>query len=220
MANAPAESQELKLEKEESGSDIQSETLEVVENGAPSASQLSSNATRAALWNLTMPTVANLDIPPSPPGSPPPAMSQKVSQFLELKKQGTHFNEKLARSSAIKNPSLLGKLMTFAGLDHSEQYATTLPIDIWNPHGFPSWAYKDELAKAQKEAQKKREEDRTRSGRGAADFVAASEPAAKGSHGSVAERVMAGLSREQERIDPARSAHNRRRSRSPGRRRY
>ena len=155
-------------------------------------------------------------------------MNHKVAQFLELKKRGTHFNEKLARSSAMKNPSLLGKLMTFAGLEPAEQYATTLPSDLWNPQGFPAWAYKDELAKAQQEAQRKIEEDRTRSGRSAADFVAASgseqssrsgTSGGKESRGSASDRVVAGLSRDRERPSSRfdSTSNHRRRSRSPGR---
>ena len=199
----------------------------VVENGTQSAPESPHAASRAALLNLTLPTVPNLDIPPSPPGSPPAAMNQKVKQLLELKKQDVHFNEKLAHSSAMKNPSLLGKLMTFAGLDQNEQYATTLSSDLWDPRAFPTWAYKDELAKAQQEAQRRREEDRTRTGRSAADFVAASAPenssrsgtqGGKDSRPSAADRVMAGLSRDRERPDTTRDRSYRRRSRSPPKR--
>ena len=210
-------------------SEARSGPAEVRETGVTSATQSPPSDAGPALRNLTLPTVPNLDIPPSPPESPPAGMNQKVAQFLELKKKGTHFNERLVRSSASKNPSLLGKLMTFAGLEPTEQYATTLPSNLWDPQGFPAWAYKDELAKAQHEAQKKLEEDRARSGRGAADFVAASEseqpsrsgtPSGKGTRGSASDRVMAGLSRDRERSTSRfeSSSTARRRSRSPGRR--
>ncbi|KAJ6155043.1 hypothetical protein N7470_005609 [Penicillium chermesinum] len=48
--------------------------------------------------------VPNLDIPPSPPGSPDPAANAKFQHFLSLKHQGVHFNAKLATSSSLKNP--------------------------------------------------------------------------------------------------------------------
>ena len=151
-----------------------------------------------ALRNLTLPTVPNLDIPPSPSESPPPAMTQKIAQFLKLKEEGKHFNEKLAGSTAMKNPSLFGKLITHAGLDYHEQYATTLPPELWSPEGLPSWAYKDELSKAQQEAQKMLEVERSGS-RTADRFAPASGSSAaseepSGRH-STAERVMSGLSR-------------------------
>lgn len=159
--------------------------------------------------NLTLPTTPNLDIPPSPPGSPPPGTDKKFEHFLELKKQGVHFNEKLAQSSALKNPSLLYKLMASAGLEEDDQYNTTLPEELWNPKGFPPWAYKEELAKSQQEVTKKREEERSRLQRESIDFVSATNsgnstrvgtPAAtggnKGSKASAAERVMAGLDRK------------------------
>lgn len=159
--------------------------------------------------DLTLPTIPNLDIPPSPTGSPPPGIDEKFSHFLELKKQGVHFNEKLARSSALKNPSLLKKLMDFAGIDEDEQYTTTLSEDLWDPTGFPPWAYKEELAKSQQEISKQKEQERARIQRESIEFVSASASAnssraatpsglgpTKGLRSSAAERVMAGLDRE------------------------
>ena len=160
------------------------------------------SANCAAIRNLTLPTVPNLDIPPSPAGSPPPGMDKKFEHFLELKKQGVHFNEKLAKSSALKNPSLLQKLMVSAGVDEEDQYNTTLPVEIWNPKGFPPWAYKEELAKSQQEITRKREEDSSRLQRESIGFVSATNTeesirnGTQGSKASAAERVMAGLDRE------------------------
>ena len=203
--------------------------IEQTDNGVSSAPQSPYATSRGLIRNLTLPTVPNFDIPESPPGSPPPGMDKKFAHFLELKKQGVHFNEKLASSSALKNPSLLGKLMTFAGLEDSDQYANTLPRELWDPHGFPPWAYPEELAKAQEEAQKEREMAGTQ--REAIDFVPATgssgkgpAPENRGSKGSAAERVMAGLDRKRTGFPQighsvTSSGSSRRRSRSPGRRR-
>ncbi|CAI0654853.1 unnamed protein product, partial [Colletotrichum noveboracense] len=90
-------------------------------------------ASRALLRDLTLPPVPNFDIPPSPPGSPPPALTAKFTQFIELKKKGVHFNAKLAQSSALRNPSLTDKLMDFVDIDGRGGYATTLAHDIWDP---------------------------------------------------------------------------------------
>lgn len=163
-------------------------------------------ANRAIIRNLTMPTIPNFDIPPSPPGSPPPAMEQKFEHFQKLKKQGIHFNEKLAGSSALKNPALLQKLMSSAGLDDSEQYATTLPKNLWDPSAFPNWAYKEELAKSQQQISKRKEAEKSRTQRESIDFVppanlggsingdsAESTSKIKGNGASAAERVAAGL---------------------------
>ncbi|OBT52336.1 hypothetical protein VE04_06054 [Pseudogymnoascus sp. 24MN13] len=131
------------------------------------------SASRALLRDLTMPPVPNFDIPPSPPGSPPPTTEKKFAHFLQLKKQGTHFNERLANSSALKNPSLMQKLMDFADVSEEDQYATTLPKDVWDPSGFPKWAYKDELAKSQQQVLKRKEEEKLG---GPREFVPASGP--------------------------------------------
>ena len=167
--------------------------------------------------DLTLPSRPNLYIPPSPPGSPPPGMNEKFGHFLDLKKQGVHFNEKLARSSALKNPSLLQKLMNFAGIEESEQYESSISKNIWDVGSFPPWAYKEELAKSQQEIMKKKEEERARIQRESIEFVSASgsgdssragTPATGGTklglRGSAAERVMAGLDRE--RLGSSRSS--------------
>ena len=155
---------------------------------------------RQKIRSLTLPTKPNLDIPQSPLGSPPPGADQKFSRFLELKKQGVHFNTKLASSSALKNPSLLPKLMDFAGVGSEWQYTTTLSTKLWDPAGFPTWAYKEELAEAQHSLLKKKEEERAGIQRESIDFVAAGSPGQpgglvvpKGTRPSAAERVMAEL---------------------------
>lgn len=153
-----------------------------------------------------MPTTPNFVIPPSPPGSPPPGIEQKFEHFLQLKAQGVHFNEKLAGSSALKNPALLQKLMASAGLEGNDQYATTLPKELWDPAGFPKWAYKEELAKSQQQVAKTKNAENSQKQRENIDFVpaasaqiavdgvsAAHMPRNKGSRFSAAERVSAGL---------------------------
>ena len=155
-----------------------------------------------------MPTDPKLDIPPSPPGSPAPGIDQKFSHFLQLKKQGVHFNSKLASSSALKNPSLLPKLMDFAGVDEQKQYMTTLPPKLWDLAGILSWAYKEELLTSQEAVSKEKEEERLKVPRENIDFVSASnhgqssrgastgaEVGVRGAKNSAAERILDGLSR-------------------------
>ena len=175
------------------------------ETGAPPQSPYSTN--RALLRDLTLPTIPNYDIPPSPPGSPKESTNAKFKHFLELKKQGVHFNDKLAKSSALKNPSLMQKLMDFSDIDEAGQYSTTLPKDLWNPDASPNHAYKEELAKSQKKILKRKEDEKSRGQRESVDFVPASASGesvsrsgtpgngAKASQKSAAERIMAGLDR-------------------------
>ncbi|CAJ2501135.1 Uu.00g039880.m01.CDS01 [Anthostomella pinea] len=140
----------------------------------PSGSPYSAN--RALLRDLTLPTLPNMDIPPSPPGSPPPETSKKFEHFLELKKQGVHFNSRIAQPQqpAMRNPALMDKLLGFVGLDQRDQYATTLPVDVFDPAGFSRWAYKEQLKQSQVEVAQARAR-----GKGApVEFVAASGTAA------------------------------------------
>lgn len=46
-----------------------------------------------------------------------------------------------------------------AGIDDKQQYASTLPKDVWDPDGFPEWAYKEGLEEGMRRAQKRRERE-------------------------------------------------------------
>ncbi|KAK2783927.1 hypothetical protein FQN52_009448 [Onygenales sp. PD_12] len=176
-------------------------------NDTPSTSRKSSpfSSNRTLIHDMTLPPIPNLDIPPSPPGSPNPAANQKFAHFLSLKRQGVHFNEKLASSSSLRNPGLLSKLMEHAGIDEQVQYATSLPADLWDTSTLPPWGYKEELQKSQQDIRRKIEEKKASTPREAIDFVSGGAsgessrggtPASGKGKLSAAERVMAGLSRE------------------------
>ena len=165
------------------------EQAEQAESQSPPLSPYS--AQRAAIRKLTLPPIPNFDIPPSPSGSPSQATTAKIERFLELKAQGIHFNEKLEKSSALRNPGLFQKLMDYAGISEEDQYCSTLPEEIVVPTKFPDWASPEELAKAQQQATLRREEEIANGQRTSMEFV----PAATTGKVSVAERVMAGLDR-------------------------
>ena len=131
------------------------------------------STSRALIQDLTLPPVPNLDIPPSPPGSPDAAANAKFEHFLSLKKQGVHFNTKLASSSSLKNPSLLMKMMEHAGVEEQWQYDTSLPTEVWSTSSLPSWAYKEELLRAQ-QALRREMEDKKSAQRSTIDFVSES----------------------------------------------
>ncbi|KAJ5626021.1 hypothetical protein N7510_002330 [Penicillium lagena] len=130
------------------------------------------STTRALIQDLTLPPVPNLDIPPSPPGSPDPAANAKFEHFLSLKAQGVHFNAKLASSSSLKNPSLLMKMMEHAGIEEQSQYDTSLPAEVWSTSNLPPWGFKEELLKTQQEARQKSEANK--SSRDSVEFVSGS----------------------------------------------
>jgi hypothetical protein len=160
---------------------------------------------RALLRDLSLPSIPNYDIPPSPLGSPMESTNAKFKHFLELKKQGIHFNEKLSKSSAVKNPSLMQKLMDFSDIDETGQYSTALPKELWDHAAFPESAYKEQLLASQQKILRKREDEKARGQRESVDFVPASTSSESSSRGgtpglggrsgqrSAAERVMAGL---------------------------
>lgn len=147
-----------------------------VENDVPPGSPYTSS--RATIQNLTLPTVPNFDIPPSPPGSPPQRATKKFAQFLELKKKGQHFNQRLETSSVLRDPGHSQKLMEFAGINEEERYASTLPENLAVPAMFPPWAYVEELRASQKRIFKAREQQKSSTPREAIDFVSATKSSA------------------------------------------
>lgn len=162
-------------------------------------------ATRLIVRNLTMPPIPNFQIPPSPSGSPPPATTAKFARFLELKTKGSHFNQRLDQSSALRNPSLLTKLMDFAGVSQEDQYATPWSKERAIATKFPDWAYGDKLVSAHEKIAKKKEQERVKAPREALDFVPAKQEVSASGSGRVERR-------EDRR---GRFDNQRRRSRSP-----
>jgi hypothetical protein len=183
--------------------------MESFTNGVTSRQQSPHSTSRSLIRDLTLPPNPNFDIPQSPPDSPPLDVTEKFAHFLELKKQGVHYNDKLAKSSILKNPSITLKLMDFAGIQEGDQYASSLPKNLWNHEALPEWAYKEELSKSQQKMRKRNEEEKAREQRQSIDFVPATTSeelnrssisnygvAGKTLGRSAAERVMAGLDRE------------------------
>ncbi|KAJ5774632.1 hypothetical protein N7457_009528 [Penicillium paradoxum] len=144
------------------------------ERHSPSGRSSPFSTTRALIQDLTLPPVPNLEIPQSPPGSPNPAANAKFEHFLSLKKQGVHFNSKLASSSSLKNPSLLMKMMEHAGIDEQSQYDTSLPADLWTTSNLPDWGFKEELLRTQQILRKKTEEQKASGQRTSVGFVSGS----------------------------------------------
>lgn len=82
-------------------------------------------------------------------------------------------------------------------------------MGLWDPSGFPEFAYKEELGKSQQEISKKKDEEATKNQRDSIDFVPTGNlnPPSSGetpgtgvgsktAKGSAGERVMAGLDRD------------------------
>jgi hypothetical protein len=107
--------------------------IDDVDSNRPPLSPYS--AERSLLHSLTLPSVPNTDIPPSPRGTPPPgldALNKKFDTFLDLKrKQGTHFNGRLKGSAAARNPAMMDKLLRFVGIETD----VPPPATDWIPYG-------------------------------------------------------------------------------------
>lgn len=63
----------------------------------------------------------------------------------------------------------MDKLLGFVGIETefvegdgtgTEQYATTLGTEVWDPQGFPEWAYRGQLRRAQDRGNRERERGR------------------------------------------------------------
>jgi len=126
---------------------------------------------RSQVRNLTMPPGPDFDILPSPPGSPQANSTKKSTQFLSYKKQATHLNERVLRSSALRNPELPKKLTEFAEISQKNQYKSSLPMTTAVRTQYPESAHADQLTKAHKKIAAERESEQ-KGKRSRLDFVA------------------------------------------------
>ncbi|OQO08859.1 hypothetical protein B0A48_05749 [Cryoendolithus antarcticus] len=131
---------------------------------------------RQRIHELTMPPLPNFSIPDSPPPPSPSSASASIletstaqfARFLELKKQGVHFNARLQDSTSLRNPSLLPKLLAFAGVEGEEQYASALPEGCGVSTKWPEEWYVENLLREDERREGKRKAERDR-----VDFVPA-----------------------------------------------
>ncbi|KAJ1311164.1 hypothetical protein OPQ81_009665 [Rhizoctonia solani] len=102
---------------------------------------------RTLLRPPPIPGVGNFGIPPPSEDPVDPELSAKITKFLALKKQGTHFNDILMKNKSFNNPHIYAKLVDFVEVNET---GTNFPKSIWNPHDIqPEW-YAEEIAAAQK----------------------------------------------------------------------
>ena len=164
---------------------------------------------RQRLRDLTMPTHANFAIPSST--SPPPknseeaatlaATTKKFDRFLELKKQGLHFNARLLDSASLRNPSLLPKLMDFAGISEDESRASTFDVqDGGVPVEWPEEWYAENLVK-----ENERRERKAKEGRKEVEFVSAAAGGKSGASSKAGTPRSAGGSRSARSVEQRKS---------------
>jgi hypothetical protein len=101
---------------------------------------------RQATMPVLPPDLEDFGIPPSPPGSPDPTLTQKLDNFRQLRDQGVYFNDRLGGNRGFRNPKLLERLRGYVGIE--DEYGSHLPTSIWNPHGFSEDQYYDKLGKS------------------------------------------------------------------------
>ncbi|KAK3718877.1 hypothetical protein LTR37_004793 [Vermiconidia calcicola] len=154
---------------------------QVATPGTPPLSPYTLN--RQRLHNLTMPPVPNFSIPDSPPPPSSPddvaalaATTKKFNRFLDLKRTGTaHFNARLQSTPSLRNPSLLPKLMEFAGISLEDSYRSTLSAEARGlPVRWPEECYVENLVKENERREKKRVKERER-----VEFVPAADTTSK-----------------------------------------
>lgn len=98
---------------------------------------------------LTQPSHPNASLPRSMTSDASTRATASFQHFLNLKSQGSHFNENLAGKSSFRNPNLFALLMERAGLSSDAQYRSTLVEDA-AMQTLPPWAYKEELLRSQR----------------------------------------------------------------------
>ncbi|KAF8761499.1 HCNGP-like protein [Rhizoctonia solani] len=96
---------------------------------------------RALLRPPPIAGVENYGIPPPSEDPVDAELAAKISKFLALKKQGTHFNDILMKNKSFNNPHIYAKLVDFVEVDET---GTNFPKNVWNPHDIQPECYSAE----------------------------------------------------------------------------
>ncbi|GAC73673.1 hypothetical protein PANT_9d00212 [Moesziomyces antarcticus T-34] len=102
----------------------------------PSDSSAAPPSSSRALWGQSL--ESRTFLPPSPGDeviSVDPDIAAKLERFLELKRQGMHFNKSLMETHAFKNPHLYSGLVSMLGIDEA---ASNLPF-LDTARSEPGW---------------------------------------------------------------------------------
>ncbi|KAI9105437.1 HCNGP-like protein-domain-containing protein, partial [Phlyctochytrium arcticum] len=92
--------------------------------------------------------VENYGIPPESAGAADEATQEKIARWLQLKESGMHFNARLEKTHAFRNPAIMNKLISYLGLD---EIGSNYPSHIYDPHGFPAEAFSDAIVRKQQQ---------------------------------------------------------------------
>ncbi|KAI8853344.1 HCNGP-like protein-domain-containing protein [Chytridium lagenaria] len=76
-----------------------------------------------------------------------PKLQARIVKYTELRRQGTVFNNNLAKTHSFANPAIMSKLIEYLGL---EEYGSNYDKSQFDPGGFPVEQYYDEIVKIQK----------------------------------------------------------------------
>lgn len=159
---------------------------------------------RTLLQPPPIPGAENFGIPPPSEDPVDSELAAKVSKFLALKKQGTHFNDILMRNKSFNNPHIYAKLVDFVEVDET---GSNFPKNMWDPHDVqPEW-YAEELAAAQKKRSAEVSASQAPGKRSRITFSASAASTTSGIHPSALEnRDKSNSSRRTSKNNPGRPA--------------
>ncbi|XP_067940799.1 SAP30-binding protein-like [Watersipora subatra] len=125
--------------------------------------QSSANASPSQVESL------DVQIPPSPPGSPPKSLIENIARICK-RGQGC-LDASIASRKEFRNPSIYEKLLSHLGVDEK---GTNYPPELYDPSIWDKSSFYDELAKLQNiemEKRKAEKKDRVK-----VDFITATKP--------------------------------------------
>jgi len=93
-------------------------------------------------------TLESIQIPPEPAQKCSEDLQAKFRQYVQRKRRdGYNFNAVIQNRTDFRNPSIYEKLIEHFGID---EVGTNFPKNVYDPHGFRSTDYYEEIGKAQR----------------------------------------------------------------------
>ena len=138
-----------------------------LESGSPATTDLETENV-GELGRGIRENVNDVRLPPEPEGRCSKSLQEKILKMYERKMGGMDVNEYVQKKKNFRNPSIYEKLVSYIGID---EHGTNFPKHIYDPSIWGPESYYDELAKAQKEYNDKKEKEKREANRAKVEFV-------------------------------------------------
>lgn len=148
--------------RDQEGQGAEDEGQHQAEKPSPS-SNIDHEVQDLAKPDKAQPSLLPPDFLAPPDGECDPVLQQKVATWLQVQRtRGRYINTELRHSRGYRNPEFFRKMVEHLEID---EYGSSFPAEVFDPHGLPEEDYIDELQKQWNAEEERRKAVRQQTGR-------------------------------------------------------